>query len=55
MECIELDRILVGELLGAGIGSCLVVEFGFDLSLFEYMYPRTTDLVHLGEEANVLK
>lgn len=55
VECIELDRILVEELLGTGIGSCLMVEFGFGLSLLEYMFPRTTDLVHLGEEADVFK
>ena len=55
MECINLDRILVGKLTGTGIQSCLVLDFGFGLSLVEYVYSSTTDLVHLGEEVHVFK
>lgn len=45
VECINLDRILVGKLIGTGIRSCLVLDFGFGLSLVEYVYSLTTDLV----------
>jgi len=50
-----LDRILVGELLGTGIWPCLVLDFGFGLSLVEYVYSSITDLVCLGEEVQVFK
>lgn len=43
VEFIELDRILVGEQLGTGIWSCLVLDFGFGLSVVEYVYSSTTD------------
>lgn len=33
----------------------LVVDFGFGVSLVEYLYSGTTDLVHLGKEAHVFK
>jgi hypothetical protein len=55
VKCIDLHRMLVGKLLGTGIRSCLVVDFGFGLSLVEYLYSGTTDLVNLGKEAHVFK
>jgi hypothetical protein len=55
VECINLDRILVGKRFGTGIQSCLVLDFGFGLSLIEYVYSGTTDLVRLGEEVHVFK
>lgn len=50
VERIHLDRILVGKLIRTGMKSCLVLDFGFGLSLIEYVYSSTTDLVHLCEE-----
>lgn len=53
MECVNLDRILVGKLIGTGIQSCLVLDFGFGLSLVEYVCSNTT--VCLGEDVHVFK
>lgn len=55
VECINLDRILVGKLIGTGVRSYLVLDFGFGLSLVEYVYSSTTDLVCLGEGVHVFK
>jgi hypothetical protein len=55
VECINLDRILVGKLIGTGMQSCLVLDFGFGLSVVEYVSSSTTELVRLGEGVHVFK